>query len=136
MRYKRNTALDFNRGMLLIIMILLHCIDDFAPLSYFAKSIRFVSGAFIFVAGFVITNIYLGKYEIRESGIYKRLFYRGVKLLLVFTFAGTIMEPDNFMTFVISFAVTAITMFLLIELTDVARKKIAVFDRLYKFIFA
>jgi peptidoglycan/LPS O-acetylase OafA/YrhL len=88
---KRNIALDFNRGMLIIIMILLHCIDDLAPLSYFAKSIRFVSGAFIFVAGFVISNIYLAKYNIYEKGLYKRLFIRGVKLLLVFSVLNGLM---------------------------------------------
>ena len=85
MKGNRDLALDFTRGMLLLTMFLLHCVDEFAPLSFFAKSMRFVSGSFIFVVGFIISNIYIKKYNIYESKIYRRLFSRGLNLLLIFT---------------------------------------------------
>ncbi len=65
-------------------MILHHSLNYFLPGYVLVKYVRFVTGAFVFITGFLITNIYFKKYNIHESKIYIRLFSRGLKLLLLF----------------------------------------------------
>lgn len=92
MEHSRNSALDFTKGILLIVMILHHSLSSFPmDVSFFymhtsfVEYTGFVSGAFIFVAGFLISNMYLKKYNIHEKNIYFRLLSRSIKLILIFT---------------------------------------------------
>lgn len=82
---QRNPALDFTKGALVLFMVLYHWLNYFTsttPDSY--RYIRFVTPSFIFIAGFLISNIYLSKYEISDPRLPKRLFQRGLKILGVF----------------------------------------------------
>jgi len=82
----RNVALDFIKGSGVIVMIIHHSLDYFSPGAFVHRYVRFVTGLFILVTGFLVTNIYLTKYDITrdKKKISLRLNLRGIKILTLF----------------------------------------------------
>lgn len=91
MTAKRDTALDIVKGLCVLIMVIHHAINYFPTEAVALKYFRFVSGAFLFMAGFVATHIYSAKYDFSKEKIQvgKRLVVRGVKLIIIFLIANT-----------------------------------------------
>lgn len=86
--FKRNFSIDFVKSYLVFIMLLHHGIDFLISNNnyyYFYKYLRFVTGSFVFISGFLISNVYINKYNINDNIMYKRLLDRAIKLLLIFT---------------------------------------------------
>jgi peptidoglycan/LPS O-acetylase OafA/YrhL len=82
---QRNPALDFTKGALVLFMVLYHWLEYFVSTTGdFYRYIRFVTPSFIFITGFLISNIYLSKYEISDPRLPKRLLQRGLKILGIF----------------------------------------------------
>ena len=87
----RNVALDFTKGVLVLLMILYHWINYFVSLDGgFYKYIRFITPSFIFITGFLIANVYLTRYRIGDPRLHYRLAERGVKLLALFTILNVV----------------------------------------------
>src|ERR1700728_1825387 len=81
----RIPALDFTKGALVLIMVLYHWINYFiGPDWGYYRYLRFLTPSFIFVTGFMISNVYLAKYDPSDPRLPKRLFTRGFKLLIIF----------------------------------------------------
>lgn len=79
----RDRALDFAKGSCVIVMIIHHSLDYF-PTSYvYSWYFRFVSSAFVFMAGFLATHLLFNKTARPETA--KRLIQRGVKLIAICT---------------------------------------------------
>jgi hypothetical protein len=82
----RNAALDFTKGALVLFMVLYHWLNTFIGAhDYIYRYLRFLPPSFIFITGFLISNIYLVKYNITDTTLTTRLLYRGVKILGLFT---------------------------------------------------
>jgi peptidoglycan/LPS O-acetylase OafA/YrhL len=82
---QRISALDFTKGALVLIMVLYHWINYFIGLQWaYYRYLRFLTPSFIFVTGFMISNVYLSKYDATDPRLSKRLFTRGLKLLTIF----------------------------------------------------
>lgn len=82
---QRIPALDFIKGALVLIMVLYHWINYFiGPQWKYYPYLRFLTPSFIFITGFMISHVYLAKYSVSDSRLWKRLFTRGLKLLAVF----------------------------------------------------
>jgi hypothetical protein len=79
----RNPALDFTKGALVLIMVLYHWINYFCG-AQDQRYLRFLTPSFIFISGFIITNIYVSKYGMIDPHLPKRLIQRGLKILGVF----------------------------------------------------
>ena len=59
----RNPALDFTKGALVLIMVLYHWANYFLNLSWtFYRYLHFLTPSFIFITGFMVSNVYLSKY--------------------------------------------------------------------------
>jgi hypothetical protein len=83
---QRNHALDFTKGMLVLIMVLYHWFNYFVALeSEIYRYLRFLTPSFIFITGFLVSNVYLPKYRAGHSGVSRRLIERGGRVLLLFT---------------------------------------------------
>ena len=81
----RIAALDFTKGALVLFMVLYHWLNYFvAPQGDFYRYIRFVSPSFIFITGFLISNVYFSKYKMTNPQLPKRLALRGLKILGIF----------------------------------------------------
>jgi peptidoglycan/LPS O-acetylase OafA/YrhL len=81
----RIPALDFIKGALVLIMVLYHWINYFIGNQWgYYRYLRFLTPSFIFIAGFMISNVYLSKYAAADPRLSKRLFIRGTKLMAVF----------------------------------------------------
>ncbi len=63
---RRIPALDFTKGALVLLMVLYHWINYFVgpEVTYYYKYLRFLTPSFIFIAGFMISNVYLSKYAL------------------------------------------------------------------------
>ena len=86
-KVKRNAALDFTKGALVLIMVLYHWINYFiGPQWGYYRYLRFLTPSFIFISGFIVSNIYLSKFDVADPRLPKRLFTRGFKLLVIFLF--------------------------------------------------
>lgn len=82
---QRISALDFTKGTLVLIMVLYHWINYFIGGQWeYYRYLRFLTPSFIFVTGFMISNVYLSKYKAADPRLSKRLFTRGLKLLTIF----------------------------------------------------
>ena len=79
----RIPALDFTKGALVLIMVLYHWINYFGG-AQDHRYLRFLTPSFIFISGFIISNVYVSKYGISNLQLPKRLIQRGLKLLGVF----------------------------------------------------
>jgi hypothetical protein len=81
---QRINEYDIIKGLCVIIMIMHHCYDYFDLYSSNKIYLRFVTGAFVFFAGFMITNIYFRDNIINYEKISKRLIQRSFRLILLF----------------------------------------------------
>lgn len=89
----RLAALDFTKGMLVLLMVLYHWLNYFvSDQGEFYRYLRFVTPSFIFITGFLISNIYLSKYDLNNTGLTKRLAQRGLKLMAVFVVLNLIIR--------------------------------------------
>jgi hypothetical protein len=82
-RVPRNSALDFTKGALVLFMVLYHWNNYFFG-AHDNRYLRFLTPSFIFISGFIVSNIYLSKYGTADPQLPKRLFERGLKILGVF----------------------------------------------------
>ena len=80
---RRIPALDFTKGALVLIMVLYHWMNYFYG-PHDNRYLRFLTPSFIFIAGFLISNVYFSKYGILHPQLPKRLIQRGLKILGVF----------------------------------------------------
>lgn len=93
----RDLPLDFVKGVLVIVMVIYHVMDHLStagPREF--GYVRFVSGSFIFVSGYIISTFYEEKYRRNRADTSKRLFIRGVKLLIIFTALNLLINLTGF----------------------------------------
>ncbi len=89
----RDLNLDFVKGFLVVCMVIYHTINYFTnPACDGTKFLRFVTGAFIFISGYIVAVFYKKKFELDKKQICKRLVTRGLKLLLIFTFLNIVIN--------------------------------------------
>jgi len=79
----RIPALDFTKGALVLIMVLYHWMNYFYG-PHDNRYLRFLTPSFIFITGFLISNVYFRKYGISDPQLPKRLLQRALKILGVF----------------------------------------------------
>lgn len=80
----RISALDFTKGALVFIMVLYHWLNYFDPgdpVPY--RYLRFLTPSFIFITGFLVSQVYFSKYARGDRGVTGRLLARGLKLLAI-----------------------------------------------------
>lgn len=85
-RATRDLSLDILKGMLVVIMTAYHAMNIFStagPTAY--AYIRFVSGSFLVVSGYVIATFYLERFLVDWRRTSTKLEMRGLKLLIIFT---------------------------------------------------
>jgi len=81
----RDPALDFTKGILVLFMVLYHWLNYFVGLKgQYYNYLRFLTPSFIFITGFVISQIHFAKYGRGSAQLSSRLMVRGLKLLGIF----------------------------------------------------
>lgn len=82
----RDSALDFTKGALVLLMVFYHWMNYFVGVEGPAYSyLRFIPPSFIFISGFLLVKVYPSKYGLNQSRLYRRLLVRGLKILTLFT---------------------------------------------------
>lgn len=103
-------VIDFTKGILVVFMVIYHSLNYLQYGSLPRHYMAFLPASFIMITGFIITQIYLPKYEVNISVFRTRLAVRSLKLLLIFTFLnlgtrmvwarnhnGIILDIENFL---------------------------------------
>jgi peptidoglycan/LPS O-acetylase OafA/YrhL len=91
--FSRISALDFTKGALVLFMVLYHWLNYFvATQGFFYRYLRFLTPSFIFIAGFLVSNIYFPKYEKGDRKVPGRLLVRGMKILSLFLILNLAIE--------------------------------------------
>lgn len=89
----RNHHLDFLKGTLVLVMVIYHSMNYFTRASpVYYEYLRFVTGAFIFMSGYMVANYYRNKYQVNKISTVTRLLIRGLKLLILFTILNIILN--------------------------------------------
>lgn len=89
----RDLNLDYVKGFLVVCMVIYHTINYFTTAGYDGtKYLRFVTGGFIFISGYIVSVFYQKKFELDRKRICIRLMTRGLKLLLIFTFLNIVIN--------------------------------------------
>lgn len=84
-RHQRNEVLDFVKGLLIYSMVIYHVSYNFSEHYQLALFVtKYVSGAFIYITGFLIGHYYFERHGHNISHIRSRLFIRGSKIFLLF----------------------------------------------------
>jgi hypothetical protein len=81
----RDEALDWVKGALVVLMVVYHSLNYSVYTQVAFANIAFLPPSFIFVAGFLLTNSYLARYDLKDWRLHQRLVTRGAKLILLFT---------------------------------------------------
>ena len=82
---QRIPALDFTKGTLVLLMVLYHWLNYFTDFQWEQyRYLHFLTPSFIFISGFMISNVYLSKYDPADSRLSKRLFVRALKIMAIF----------------------------------------------------
>lgn len=82
---QRDEGLDWVKGTLVVLMVVYHSLN-YSPYSHLSFAyIGFLPVSFIFIAGFLLTNSYLARYDVKDWRLHRRLVIRGAKLLVIFT---------------------------------------------------
>lgn len=82
----RNSALDFTKGVLVLLMLLYHWINYFVSTEGAIYTyIRFITPSFIFITGFLVSSVYPRRHGLNYNHVFGRLLQRGIKLLVIFT---------------------------------------------------
>src|SRR5262249_38700960 len=82
---RRIARLDFVKGALVLVMVVYHWINYFIGLEWGGyRYLRFLTPAFIFITGFLVSHVYLARYSPVDPRLHRRLARRGLKLLALF----------------------------------------------------
>lgn len=82
----RNPAFDFTKGVLVLLMLVYHWMNYFVSTEGAIYTyLRFVTPSFIFITGFLISNVYPSKHKSDYARVFSRLVHRGIKCFIIFT---------------------------------------------------
>lgn len=94
----RILALDFTKGVLVMFMVLYHWLDYFYGSQHdIYRYLRFLSPSFIFITGFLVSQVYLPKRRLGDRRSSRRLMQRGLKIMILFTALNSLialLTPD------------------------------------------
>jgi hypothetical protein len=82
---KRDYALDWVKGALVLLMVLYHWLNYFIGLDWPGyRYLRFLTPSFLFITGLIVGRVYLVKYGGSPWQLARRSWQRGFKLLALF----------------------------------------------------
>jgi hypothetical protein len=81
---RRIDAIDWTKGALILFMVAYHAINYSSFRPYAFLYLAFLPPSFILITGFLVSQVYTAKYDLRSWRPYARVAVRGFKLLLVF----------------------------------------------------
>ncbi len=93
----RDTSFDALKGVLVILMVVYHAMSIASTAGAEAfRYIRFISGSFIFISGFVVVRFMWDRFESAPRETTLRLVLRGLKVLLIFTVLNLAIHASGF----------------------------------------
>ena len=88
----RIEALDMTKGVLVMAMVIYHSFNYSTDYTLGFKYLPFLPPSFILITGFLISRLYFTPEASRDRRVYGRLFFRGFRLLLLFTLLNVLTQ--------------------------------------------
>ena len=88
----RIEALDMTKGVLVMAMVVYHSFNYSTDYTLGFKYLPFLPPSFILITGFLISRLYFTPEAARDRRVYGRLFFRGFRLLLLFTLLNVLTQ--------------------------------------------
>ena len=88
----RIEALDMTKGVLVMAMVVYHSFNYSTDYTLGFKYLPFLPPSFILITGFLISRLYFTPEAFRDRRVYGRLFFRGFRLLLLFTLLNVLTQ--------------------------------------------
>lgn len=93
----RDAAFDAVKGVLVVLMIVYHVLSIATTAGAEAfRYIRFLSGSFIFISGFVVVHFMWERFALAPRDTSLRLVQRGLKVLLIFAALNLAIQASGF----------------------------------------
>jgi peptidoglycan/LPS O-acetylase OafA/YrhL len=90
---ERDRAIDFTKGVLVLLMVLYHWLNYFVDTELdLYRYLRFITPSFILVTGYLVARVYLGRYAVNKALVSRRLIERGLKIIGLFTFLNILVH--------------------------------------------
>ena len=94
---QRDASFDAVKGMLVLLMVVYHVLSITTNAGFEGfRYLRFVSGSFIFISGFVAVRFMWDRFSQAPVKTSRRLVGRGVKVLLIFTALNLAIHASGF----------------------------------------
>lgn len=81
----RIDALDQTKGVLVVLMVVYHTLNYTSEYYLAFRYLSFLPPSFILISGYLLSVVYLARYNGTDHEVQKRILVRGVKLFLLFT---------------------------------------------------
>jgi len=108
---QRIPAFDFTKGALVLFMVLFHWLNYFYGVyGEIYTYLRFLTPSFIFITGFLISHVHFAKYGTGSVRLSKRLFVRGLKLVLLFIALNLLISPLQHSSFLLDLSSKQVTL--------------------------
>jgi peptidoglycan/LPS O-acetylase OafA/YrhL len=92
----RNNAFDVIKGVLVLVMVAYHVMSIMSSARFEDfRYLRFVSGSFIFISGFVLTRFFAASFQSDAKAASGRLIVRGLKVLALFTALNLLIQSSG-----------------------------------------
>lgn len=88
----RLDALDMTKGVLVVAMVVYHSFNYSTDYTLGFKYLPFLPPSFILITGFLISRLYFNPEAARDWSVYRRLLFRGCRLLLLFTILNVLTQ--------------------------------------------
>src|SRR5215475_945473 len=88
----RIEALDMTKGVLVVAMLVYHSFNYSTDYTLGFKYLPFLPPSFILITGFLISRLYFNPKAARDASVYRRLLFKGFRLLLVFTILNVLTQ--------------------------------------------
>ncbi|WP_414661876.1 hypothetical protein [Horticoccus sp. 23ND18S-11] len=82
---QRITYIDYTKGVLVVLMVVYHSLNYTTQYELAFRYLSFLPLSFIFIAGLLISRIYLPRYQSGTKKLTLRLLGRGLRLVALFT---------------------------------------------------
>jgi hypothetical protein len=93
----RDAAFDAVKGVLVLLMVVYHVMSITSTAGTGAfQYIRFISGSFIFVSGFIVSRFFAVPFGRDPYATSRKLLVRGLKVLLIFTVLNVLIHATGF----------------------------------------
>ena len=89
---QRVAAIDLTKGALVVCMVIYHSLNYSTQRQLAFQFLSFLPPSFILITGYLLSRVYLARHSLHDWHMHGRLFFRGLRLLALFTVLNVLVQ--------------------------------------------